>query len=224
VTIRVVVADDQPLIRSGLVAILGSEPDLEVVGQAEDGRAAVAAARGLRPDVLLMDVRMPLLDGLAATREITADPSLAGVRIVVLTTFEADENVLAALQAGAAGFLGKDVSPAQLVAAVRTVAGGEALLSPRATTALVRTYLQPPAGAAAAAGDPRLDVLTEREREVLAMVGRGLTNDEIAADLVLSTLTVKTHVNRTMTKVGARDRAQLVVLAYRSGLVRPDGP
>lgn len=222
-TIRVVVADDQPLIRGGLVAILGSEPDLEVVGEAGDGRAAVAAARDLAPDVLLMDVRMPLLDGLAATREISADPSLAQVRIVVLTTFEADENVLAALQAGAAGFLGKDVSPAQLVAAVRTGAGGEALLSPRATTALVRTYLRPAADPGPVP-DPRLDALTEREREVLAMVGRGLTNDEIAAQLVLSPHTVKTHVNRTMTKVAARDRAQLVVLAYRSGLVRADGP
>ncbi len=218
--LRVLVVDDQALIRSGLQAVIGSEPDLHVVGVAADGRQALARTRELAPDVVLMDIGMPVLDGLSATREITADPGLTATRVLVLTTFEADENVLAALQAGAAGFLGKDVSPTELVAAIRTVATGDALLSPRATTALVRTYLSPPTGPAD--GDPRLAALTEREVEVLAMVGHGLSNDEIAGRLVLSPLTVKTHVNRAMSKVGARDRAQLVVLAYRSGLVRAD--
>lgn len=222
-TVRVAVVDDQALIRSGLVAVLGSESGIEVVGEAADGDAGVALVRRTRPDVVLMDVRMPGTDGLTATRTLTSDPDLARTRVVVLTTFEVDENVLAALDAGASGFLGKDVSPAELVAAVRTVAAGEALLSPRATSTLLRTYLHGPARRAPNAPDERLARLTEREREVVELVARGLGNDEIASRLVLSPLTVKTHINRAMTKLDARDRAQLVVLAYRSGLVPPDG-
>ena len=167
-----------------------------------------------------MDIRMPELDGLQATLEITSDPDLEGVRILVLTTFEADDLVLAALRAGASGFLGKDVGPTQLLDAIRTVAGGEALLSPRATRGLIARYLATPMAAARDLDDEALRALTEREREIVGLVGRGMSNEQIAADLVLSPLTVKTHVNRAMAKVGARDRAQLVVLAYQSGLVR----
>lgn len=216
----VLLADDQALIRAGFAALIGSTTDLRVVGEAGTGREAVTAARALRPDVVLMDLRMPELDGLQATREITSDPALEGVRILVLTTFEADDQVLAALRAGASGFLGKGVGPAQLLDGIRTVAAGEALLSPRATRGLIARYLATPMAAARDAHGGTLDLLTEREREVVALVGRGLSNEQIAADLVLSPLTVKTHVNRAMAKVGARDRAQLVVLAYQTGLVR----
>ncbi len=216
----VLLADDQALIRAGFAALIGSTTDLQVVREAGTGREAVTAARTLRPDVVLMDLRMPDLDGLQATREITSDPALEGVRILVLTTFEADDSVLAALRAGASGFLGKDVGPTQLLDGIRTVAAGEALLSPRATRGLIARYLATPMTAARDAHAGTLDALTEREREVVALVGRGLSNEQIAADLVLSPLTVKTHVNRAMAKVGARDRAQLVVLAYQTGLVR----
>ncbi|SDD29321.1 two component transcriptional regulator, LuxR family [Geodermatophilus telluris] len=224
--IRVLLADDQPLIRSGVAAVLGSAPDITVVGQAGDGSEAVRLAQLHRPDVVLMDLRMPVLDGIAATRAITAQPALAGVRILVLTTFDNDRNVLLALRAGASGFVGKGSEPADLIQAVRVVAAGDALLSPRATRALVEDYVLggadpgPPydeaADARAAFGQ-----LTERELELVSWVALGSSNAEIAAALVLSPLTVKTHVNRAMAKVGARDRAQLVVLAYRTGLVHP---
>lgn len=218
--IRVLLADDQSLIRAGFAALIGSTTDMQVVGEAADGREALAAAREHRPDVVLMDIRMPEVDGLQATREITGDPTLDGVRILVLTTFEADDHVLAALRAGASGFMGKDVGPTQLLDGIRTVAAGEALLSPRATRGLISRYLATPMRAARELDEGVLGSLTDREREVVALVGRGMSNEQIAADLVLSPLTVKTHVNRAMTKVGARDRAQLVVLAYQSGLVR----
>lgn len=218
--IRVLLADDQSLIRAGFAALIGSTTDMQVVGEAADGREALAAAREHRPDVVLMDIRMPEVDGLQATREITGDPTLDGVRILVLTTFEADDHVLAALRAGASGFMGKDVGPTQLLDGIRTVAAGEALLSPRATRGLISRYLATPMTAARELDEGVLGSLTDREREVVALVGRGMSNEQIAADLVLSPLTVKTHVNRAMTKVGARDRAQLVVLAYQSGLVR----
>ena len=216
----VVIADDQALIRAGFAALIGSTDDLRVVAEAADGREAVAAAVAHRPDVVVMDIRMPGLDGLQATEQITADPDLAGVRVLVLTTFEADDHVLAALRAGASGFLGKDVGPAALLEAIRTVAAGEALLSPRATRGLIARYLATPMDGSRELTGTALDALTEREREVVALVGRGMSNDQIAQRLFLSPATVKTHVNRSMTKVGARDRAQLVVLAYQTGLVR----
>lgn len=222
--IRVLVADDQRLIRAGFVALVGSADDLEVVGEAEDGADAVRQARLTRPDVVLMDIRMPGTDGLTATELITADPELVDVKVLVLTTFEADEYVVRALRAGASGFLGKGVDPADLIAAVRVVAEGETLLSPRATTALVGRFLAQPRDGDPSGVDATLDVLTEREREVLALVAHGLGNAEIAARLHLSPLTVKTHVNRSMTKLDARDRAQLVVLAYQTGLVRAGAP
>jgi DNA-binding NarL/FixJ family response regulator len=216
--IRVLLADDQALVRAGFAALLGARADIEVVGQAADGREAVALARQLRPDVVLMDIRMPGLDGLEATRQIAADPQLAGVRIVILTTFALDEYLFDALRHGASGFLVKDTEPADLVTAVRVVAAGDALISPGMTRRLVEEF-------AARAKAPRpateLDVLTEREREVMALAAGGLTNDEIAARLYLSPATARTHVSRAMTKLGARDRTQLVVLAYETGLVRP---
>jgi DNA-binding NarL/FixJ family response regulator len=220
-TIRVLLADDQTLIRAGFKVLVDSAADLEVVGEATTGREAVALARSLRADVVLMDIRMPELDGIEATRLITADEDLAGVRVLILTTFEIDENVLRALRAGASGFLSKGVEPADLLDAIRLVAAGEALLSPKATRSLIARFLdQPEPGALPAPA--RLDVLTDREREVLALVAAGLSNDEIAERLYVSPLTAKTHVNRAMTKLGARDRAQLVVVAYQSGLVRPN--
>jgi len=223
VTIRVLLADDQTLIRAGFKMIIDSEPEFEVVGEAADGREAVDLARTARADVVLMDIRMPRMDGLEATRRIGADDNLAGVRILVLTTFENDDNVVLALQAGASGFLGKSVAPADLLHAIRVVAGGEALLSPKATRGLVSRFLSRPDVEPGAAGPmlPELTGLTEREREILVLVAHGLSNDDIAERLYVSPLTAKTHVNRAMTKLNVRDRAQLVVLAYRSGLVRP---
>ena len=219
-TIRVLLADDQTLIRAGFKVLVNSATDLEVVGEATTGREAVDLARSLRADVVLMDIRMPELDGIEATRLITADEDLAGVRVLILTTFEIDENVLRALRAGASGFLSKGVEPADLLDAIRVVAAGEALLSPKATRSLIARFLdQPEPGALHVPA--RLDQLTDREREVLALVAGGLSNDEIDERLYVSPLTAKTHINRAMTKLGARDRAQLVVVAYQSGLVRP---
>jgi len=218
-TIRVLLADDQVLIRSGFAALIGSDDGLEVVGEASDGDQAVQQAFTLRPDVVLMDVRMPGTDGLTASRRITGAPELAGVRVIVLTTFEADEYVLQALRSGASGFLGKSVEPEELLEAIRIVAGGDALLSPRATRSLITRFLDQPDRVALP--DSTLDVLTYREREMVALVAHGLSNEDIAGRLFLSPLTVKTHVNRAMSKLGTRDRAQLVVLAYQTGLVRP---
>jgi DNA-binding NarL/FixJ family response regulator len=218
-TIRIVVADDQPLLRSALVNLFGAEPDFELVAQAATGREAVAAVRAERADVVVMDIRMPDMDGIEATSLIAADDDLAGVRVLILTTFEVDENVIAALRAGASGFLAKDADPAEIVRAVRTIAAGDALLSPVATRAVVeRVLAQPERGGEAPV---ELAALTAREVDVLALVAQGMSNEEIASELVLSPLTVKTHVSRILTKCGARDRAQLVALAYESGLVRP---
>lgn len=215
-TVRVVIADDQALVRAGFVSLVDAADDLEVVGEASDGAEAVALTARERPDVVLMDVRMPVLDGLAATREIVDHPELVATRVVVLTTYELDEYVFEALRAGASGFLTKDVDPDDLRHAVRTVAAGHALLSPSVTRRVVDAF----AGGGHAPREPqRLDVLTEREREVLALVGAGRSNDEIASDLYLSPLTAKTHVSRILTKLGARDRAQLVVIAHETGLV-----
>jgi DNA-binding NarL/FixJ family response regulator len=221
VTIRVVVADDQPLLRTGFKALISSADDLEVVGEAGDGREAARLARAAAADVVLMDIRMPVLDGLAATRLITADPALASVKVLILTTFEIDEYVFEALRSGASGFLGKSAEADELLAAIRTVSRGDALLSPAATRTLIGRFLTMPDVPAGVSGEARrrLASLTEREREISALVATGLSNDEIAARLVLSPATVKTHVNRAMVKVGARDRAQLVVFAYRCGLV-----
>ncbi|MFF4115179.1 response regulator [Streptomyces sp. NPDC001714] len=223
-TIRVLLADDQALLRSAFRVLVDSESDMEVVGEASDGAEAVALTREREADVVLMDIRMPGTDGLAATRLISSDPSLAHVRVVILTTFEVDDYVVQALRAGASGFLGKGSEPEELLSAIRVAAGGEALLSPTATKGLIARFL-----AQGELGDDgrdparteRLDALTSREREVLVQVAGGHSNDEIAERLEVSPLTVKTHVNRAMAKLGARDRAQLVVIAYESGLVRP---
>ncbi|MEK9524271.1 response regulator [Streptomyces sp. NPDC087908] len=217
--IRVVLADDQNLVRAGFRSILSDEEDLEVVGEAGDGEQAIALARALRPDVVLMDIRMPVLDGLEATRRITADERLEGVRVVILTTFDADDHVYGALRAGASGFLVKDTEPMELLHAVRVVARGDALIAPAVTRRLIAEF----AGRADRQPDPspRLNALTEREREVLGLVGAGLSNDEIAGRLVLSPATAKTHVSRIMTKLAVRDRAQLVILAYESGMITP---
>ncbi|MET9483785.1 response regulator transcription factor [Streptomyces sp. NPDC006638] len=224
-TIRVLLADDQTLLRSAFRVLVDSEPDMEVVGEAADGAQAVTLARELRADVVLMDIRMPGTDGLAATRMISADPELAGVHVVMLTTFEVDEYVLQSLRAGASGFLGKGAEPEELLNAIRIAAAGEALLSPLATKGLIATFLAQGGSSVddrdMAAYSERLTALTVREREVLVLVAGGHSNDEIAERLAVSPLTVKTHVNRAMAKLGARDRAQLVVIAYESGLVRP---
>ncbi len=221
--ITVELADDQALVRAGFRALLDSEQDIAVVAEAADGEEAVQLARRNRPDVVLMDVRMPRLDGLQATARLTADPTLARTRVVVLTTFELDEYVFGSLRAGASGFLLKDVAPADLIDAVRVVAAGDALLAPKLTRRLIEAFVAQdrtvPAPPAREAGE--LEGLTTREREVLALVGRGLSNAEIAGRLVLSPLTAKTHVARLFSKLGARDRAQLVVTAYESGLVVP---
>ncbi|MEU5832745.1 response regulator transcription factor [Streptomyces diacarni] len=216
--IRVLLADDQVLVRAGFRALLDAQPDIEVVGEAADGQEAVALVRETSVDLVLMDIRMPVLDGLAATRRLTGDPRLAAVKVVMLTTFELDEYVFEALRSGASGFLVKDTEPEELVRAVRAVVDGDALLSPGVTRRLIEEFAARSKQPAAA---EELARLTEREREVMALVGLGLSNEEIARRLVVSPLTAKTHVSRTMVKLGARDRAQLVVLAYESGLVRP---
>ncbi|MEU4394233.1 response regulator transcription factor [Kribbella sp. NPDC023855] len=218
-TIRVLLADDQTLIRSGFRVLVNSAPGLEVVAEAANGREAVERARSERADVVLMDIRMPDVDGLEATRQITADESLAGVKVLILTTFEVDEYVFEAIRAGASGFLGKSVEPDELINAIQVVARGDALLSPKAVRGLMNRFLAQPELEQLAA-PALLEVLTDREREVVGLVALGLSNDEIAERLVVSPLTAKTHVNRAMVKLDARDRAQLVVIAYRTGLVR----
>jgi len=216
--IRVVLADDQTLVRAGFRSILSDEDDIEVVGEAADGEQAVALAHEQRPDVVLMDIRMPGTDGLEATRRITTDPRLRDVRVVILTTFDMDDHVYGALRAGASGFLVKDTEPMELLHGMRVVARGDALIAPAVTRRLISEFAsrrrQPEPS-------PRLNALTDREREVMGLVGAGLSNDEIAARLVLSPATSKTHVSRIMTKLGVRDRAQLVILAYESGMITP---
>ena len=221
--IRVLIVDDQTLIRAGLRGILQLEDDLEVVGEASSGRQAVRLARDLPVDVVLMDIRMPDMDGIEATAEICANPALAHVSVLVLTTFETDEHVVAALRAGASGFLGKGAQPEAVVAAIRLVARGDALLSPAATRSLIERVLREPGPDTARdleGFQAIIEELTEREREILMLVGQGLSNDDIADLLAISRYTVKTHVNRAMTKLSAHDRAQLVVIAYESGLLR----
>jgi DNA-binding NarL/FixJ family response regulator len=241
--IRVLLADDQALVRAGFRMLLEASQDIHVVGEAANGGTAVALAAELRPDVVLMDLRMPEVDGLTATKRISADPRLSGVRVVVLTTFDDDENLFGALRAGASGFLVKDVEPEELLQAVRVVARGDALLAPSVTRSLIAAFTARSAGPGPGPGHgpvpggtgggptarphpergapPGLATLTDREREVVALVAEGLSNEEIAARLVVSPLTAKTHVSRAMTKLAARDRAQLVVLAYAHGLASP---
>ncbi|MFK0249368.1 response regulator [Amycolatopsis azurea] len=218
-TIRVVLADDQALVRAGFRVLLETEDGFEVCAEAGDGEQAVAAAAEHKPDIVVMDIRMPGVDGLEATRRITAHPELTGVKVLVLTTFDVDEYVYEALRAGASGFLLKDTDPVELLRALKVVAAGEALLAPTVTRRLIAEFVDRPE-------NRRIDVsavreITDREREVLGLVAGGMSNDEIAAHLVISTATARTHVSRIMTKIGARDRAQLVVLAYESGLVSP---
>jgi DNA-binding NarL/FixJ family response regulator len=222
VTIRVVVADDQTLVRSGFTMLLNGEPDIEVVGEASNGAEAVALAASEHPDVMLMDVRMPVIDGLEATRRITGDPSLASTRVVILTTFDLDEYVHEGLRAGASGFLLKDTMPVDLIQAVRVVAAGDALIAPRIMRRLIEEFIRRPEPANATA-TAALDHLTDREREVLELVAEGKSNAEIAAALFVSHATVKTHVSRLLMKLDARDRAQLVVIAYETGVVLPGG-
>jgi DNA-binding NarL/FixJ family response regulator len=216
--ISVLLADDQALVRAGFRSLLDAQDDVEVVGEAADGEEAVRMATDLTPDVVLMDIRMPGIDGLTATRTIAADPGLSEVRVVILTTFGEDEYVFEALRSGASGFLVKDTEPVELLHAVRVVAGGDALLSPAVTRRLIEEFAT---RAKESPPSTELEQLTDREREVMALVAEGLTNDEIARRLFISPATAKTHVSRTMAKLGARDRAQLVVIAFESGLVRP---
>ncbi len=218
--IRVVIADDEALVRNGLAVLLRYEPGFEVAGMAADGLTAIMLVREHHPDVVLMDIRMPGIDGLEATRRLARDPSTSSSRVLVLTTFDHDENVFAALRAGASGFLPKDTEPEKLLDAIRVVASGESLLAPHATRRLIEEFRR---GAPAAKPTPSLDTLTEREVEVLAAVAAGLSNAEIAEKLTISYATAKTHVSRLLTKLAARDRAQLVILAYENGVVQPGG-
>jgi DNA-binding NarL/FixJ family response regulator len=219
--IRVLIADDQTAVRAGLAALIGSEDDMDVVGEASNGREAVDIARRVFPHVVLMDIRMPAMDGLEATRLICADPSLADTRVLVLTTFELDEYVYGALRAGASGFLLKDAGAAELLHALRTVAAGDALLAPSVTRRLISEFARRPDPAAP---PPEVKTLTPRELEILRLVAGGLNNAEIARRLVISPLTAKTHVGNVLTKLGCHDRAQLVSLAYETGLVTPGAP
>jgi DNA-binding NarL/FixJ family response regulator len=223
-SIRVLLADDQALLRATFRILIDSCDDMEVVGEASDGAEAVDLTRTHHPDIVLMDIRMPGTDGLAATAAICAAPELAATRVLILTTFETEDYVAQALRAGASGFLGKDVTADTLLAGLRTVASGEALLSPGATRTLITRFLNPPAPGTHLAPPERLAELTVREREVMARAAEGKSNTEIAEDLTLSPLTVRTHIHRAMTKLGARDRAQLVVIAYQSGLVQAGPP
>ncbi|CAM5734195.1 DNA-binding response regulator OS=Streptomyces alboniger OX=132473 GN=CP975_09520 PE=4 SV=1 [Streptomyces alboniger] len=223
-TVRILLADDQALLRATFRILIDSCDDMEVVGEASDGKEAVELSHDHHPDIVLMDIRMPGTDGLAATSAICADPELADTRVLILTTFETEDYVAQALRAGASGFLGKDVTADTLLAGLRTVALGEALLSPGATRTLITRFLTSPAPGTQLAPPERLADLTVREREVMALAAEGLSNTEIADDLTLSPLTVRTHVHRAMTKLGARDRAQLVVMAYQTGLVRAAPP
>ena len=218
-TLRLLLVDDQSLVRSGFRMLVEAQPDMEVVAEAADGHEAVSEARRTRPDVVLMDVRMPKMDGIEATRLITEDASTSGCRVLILTTYDLDEYVFRGLRAGASGFLLEDVAPEELVKAIRVVADGESLLSPSVTRRLIEEFVQTPEPAAAP--PPQLGSLTEREREILELIGHGLANREIAERLFLSMATVKTHVNRVFSKLGLRDRAQAVVLAYETGIVRP---
>ncbi|MET7492679.1 response regulator transcription factor [Streptomyces sp900116325] len=220
-TIRVLIVDDQALMRAGFRALLDAEDGIEVIGEAADGRQGVELARLHIPDVALVDVQMPLMSGIEATRRISADPQLAGVHVVILTNYGLDAYVFDALRAGAAGFLLKDTEPAELLQAIRVAARGDALLSPAVTRRLIGEFVSRPPDRATA---PGFETLTRREREVSALAARGLTNEEIAAHMVISPFTAKTHISRAMTKLGARDRAQLVVFAYESGLVAPRDP
>jgi len=215
--IGVLIADDQDLVRIGLRALIDAEDDMRVAGEAADGLAAVALARQTRPEIILMDVRMPGIDGIEATRRLAADATMSATRVIVLTTFELDEYVFDALRHGASGFLTKDTKPGELLRAIRLVAAGEALLSPSVTRRVVREFASRPSRARKP--HPQLDTLTDREKEIVGLVGEGLSNDDIAERLVVSPATARTHVSRAMVKLGARDRAQLVVFAYQSGLV-----
>jgi DNA-binding NarL/FixJ family response regulator len=221
VTIRVVVADDQVLVRSGFTMLLAGEPDIEVVGEAGNGAECVSLVASERPDVVLMDVRMPVMDGLEATRRISEDPSLADTKVLILTTFDLDEYVHEALRAGASGFLLKDTLPVDLINAVHVVAAGDALISPKITRRLIEEFARRPGAAGGADRSELLAQLTDREREVLETVARGRSNAEIAEALFVSHATVKTHISRLLMKLGARDRAQLVMIAYETGLVAP---
>lgn len=218
-SIRVLIVDDQTLVRAGLSQLIRRTEDMEVVGEVADGRAAVTEGRRLRPDVVLMDIRMPEMDGIEATRRIVADPGLSDTRVIMLTTFDDDELIFESLKVGAAGFLLKDVEPDDLRKAIRVVAAGDALLAPAVTRRLLETF----ADSLNTGRAELLDGLTEREKEILVLVAEGMSNSEIAEELYLSPATVKTHVNRTMTKLGVHDRAGLVIAAYESGLVKPGG-